>query len=234
MLDAYLGYFLPRYDDQIEFLVVVNGSSDRTEHIVADYADKHPQVHPLVERGKIGKGNAVKLGMAASKGELVGFVDADGATPPEAYHELLEKIGPADCIIASRWMKDSQISPKQPLQRQIASRIFNALVRVLFGFKISDTQCGAKVMRRAATDYILPQIGCTAWAFDVDLLFKLHRNGYQIVEYPSVWRDVKGSRLNIPRASAKMFVAMVRLRLLYSPFSWVVKLYHYLARKIKR
>ena len=41
MLDAYLPYFTDRYGDGVEFLVVVNGSTDRTDGVVADYARRY-------------------------------------------------------------------------------------------------------------------------------------------------------------------------------------------------
>jgi hypothetical protein len=80
-------------------------------------------------------------------------------------------------------------------------------------------------MTHAAVQAVLPVLGITRWAFDVDLLFQLRRAGFTITEAPTVWRDVSGSRLNVSKASIEMFVAMIRLRLLYSPLHWVVKVY---------
>lgn len=227
MLDAYLPYFIGRYGDQVEIVIVVNGSTDRTERIAAGAAQRWRQVRVLVEPKPVGKGGALMLGLAQARGELVGYVDADGATPPEAFQELAERIGSAGAIIASRWIPGADVSPRQPLARRIASRIFNLLVRAIFGFHISDTQCGAKLMRRAAVQRILPHLGITHWAFDVDLLFQLHRAGFEIIETPTVWHDVSGSQVKVVRASLEMIVAMTRLRLIYSPFKWLVTLYDF-------
>ncbi|MFA5043345.1 MAG: dolichyl-phosphate beta-glucosyltransferase [Kiritimatiellia bacterium] len=231
MLDQYLPFFNARYAGRYEILVVVNGSCDRTEDVAREYARKHETVVVVVEPRPIGKGGAIMLGFARAQGHLVGFVDADGATPPEAFHELVEHIGAAGAIIASRWMTGARVSPRQPLERRLASRLFNALVRLMFGLRISDTQCGAKLLTREALLAVLPYIGITQWAFDVDLLFQLRRAGFEITEIPTAWHDVSGSRLRVGKASADMFVAMVRLRLIYSPFRWVVTLYD---RKLAR
>lgn len=225
MLDAYTAFFTPRYGAEMELIIVVNGSTDRTEPIAREAARRHPQVRAIIEPRSIGKGGALLLGFQAARGELVGFVDADGSTPPEAFQDLVDHLGEAGAIIASRWMPGAQVSPRQPLKRRIASRVFNRLVRVLFGLRITDTQCGAKLMKGAALREVLPRLGTTRWAFDVDLLFQLRRAGYRIIERPTVWRDVGGSRLKVGRASFEMFVAVWRLRLLYSPFRWVVKVY---------
>ena len=78
-------------------------------------------------------------------------------------------------IIASRWMPGARISVQQPSSAAWPWRLFNALVRLMFGLRISDTQCGAKLLTRDAVQAILPHIGITQWAFDVDLLFQLRR-----------------------------------------------------------
>jgi hypothetical protein len=99
------------------------------------------------------------------------------------------------------------------------------MVRLYFGIKTSDTQCGAKLMKREAIKSVLPEIGITRWAFDVDLLFQLRRHGYRMVDVPTEWHDVTGSRVLILRASTEMVLAMTRLRLLYSPFRFIVTAY---------
>jgi glycosyltransferase involved in cell wall biosynthesis len=225
MLDAYLDYFPPRYDQQVELIVVVNGSRDSTAEICRAYSVKHAQVSVIEEREAIGKGGAIIVGFKHAGGDLIGFADADGSTPPEAFDDLARNVGDAGAIIASRWFPESVVEPRQPLKRRIASRIFNFCVRVTFGMDINDTQCGAKVLRRDAVNAILPHLGITRWAFDVDLLFQVHRAGFAILEWPTVWRDEGGSQLKIVRASVEMFIAIVRLRLIYSPLRWVVTLY---------
>lgn len=225
MLEAYTRYFSAHYGADAELIVVVNGSRDHTEDVARLWARQCPQMNVLVEPAPIGKGGAIMMGMRHARGELIGFVDADLSTPPEAFDDLVKNIGAAGVIIASRWIAGAHVSPKQPLKRRIASRIFNAVVRLLFGLKIHDTQCGAKLMTREAVNTVLPQLGITRWAFDVDLLFQIRRAGFDIIEHPTVWRDTPGSQLKVGRAALEMLLAITRLRLLYSPFRWVVTLY---------
>jgi len=225
MLEAYLEFFVPRYGDEVELIMVVNGSSDGTERVVRDYQERFPQLRLVVEPRKVGKGRAVVMGFDLAEGELVGFTDADGATPPQAYQDLVDGIGDAGAIIASRWLPGSDVSPRQPLSRRIASRIFNWKVRMLFGLKITDTQCGAKLFTAEAVRAIRPSLGLTRWAFDVDVLFHTRRTGFAIREIPTTWHDVKGSKVKVPRASVEMTLAIWRLRLIHSPFRWVVTAY---------
>ncbi|MBU0679224.1 MAG: glycosyltransferase [Verrucomicrobia bacterium] len=225
MLDAYLGFFNSRYGDQVEFIVVVNGSTDHTDRVVDEYAAKHSNLRCIVEPRQVGKGGALMLGFKAAAGELIGFADADGSTPPEAFQDLVDKIADKAVIIASRWCAGANVSPRQPLRRRIASRGFNIMTRLLFGLRLTDTQCGAKLMKRDALLEVMPSLGITRWAFDVDLLFQLKRAGRKLTEIPTVWQDVIGGSVEVVRTSFEMMAALIRLRLIYSPLKWTVTAY---------
>lgn len=224
-LEGYLDYFQRIFGEDFECILVVNGSVDQTESIAREVGQRYPCLRIDVEPRSIGKGGAVMRGFDLAHGEFVGFVDADGATGPEAYEDLVNHIGDAGMILASRWMPGAVVEPRQGLPRRIASRLFNRLVRLFFGVKLTDTQCGAKLLSRKALDTIRPHLGLTRWAFDVDLVFQVRRCGFSLTEHPTVWRDVSGSKLNVPRASLEMLIAICRLRLLYSPFRFLVRLY---------
>ena len=225
MLEAYLPYFAERYGNDFEIIVSINHSTDRTEEIVRGLQGRFAQLRATVDPRPIGKGGAIIAGGAIASGELIGFVDADGATPPAAFDDLVKNVGDAGLVIASRRLPGSVVRPRQPWNRRFASRIFNFLVRALFKLQITDTQCGAKLMTAAAWRAIVPHIGLTQWAFDVDMLFKTRRAGFAIKEIPTTWSDVGGSKLKVGRVSFQMFLAICRLRLLYSPLKWVVSLY---------
>jgi len=225
MLDAYVPFFTRKYGEDAEFLVVVNGSTDATDQVVRSYIPDNPRIRCIVEPDRIGKGGAVIRGFREAAGDLVGFADADGSTPPEAFQDLVDNMGESDAIIASRWRKGAVVSPRQPLLRRTSSRVFNTLTRLLFGLRLTDTQCGAKLFRRDSIRAVLPSLGITCWAFDVDLLFQLRRAGRAISEIPTQWHDVVGSKIEVASASAEMLAALVRLRMLYSPLKWIVSFY---------
>jgi len=224
MLKAYAEYFSKKYQHEVELIVVPNLCEDRTTDVAGEIATRYPQVKVLKDPGRVGKGGAVMLGAENAQGDLIGFVDADGATPPAAFDDLVEKISLDGCIIASRWLKESKVSPQQPLSRRVASRCFNGSVRLLFGLRLTDTQCGAKVFQSEIIKPILGNLGVTNWAFDVDMLFQVKRLGASIREVPTVWKDQEGSKLRMGHASLNMFLALIRLRLYYSPLRFVIPL----------
>ena len=234
MLEAYAGFFAKKYGSEVELIVVPNFCSDRTAAVARSIGTRYPQIRVVEELKRVGKGGAVMLGAQSAEGDLIGFVDADGATPPEAFDELVQKIGLDGCIIASRWMKASEVSPKQPLSRRVASRCFNLMVRMLFGLKLTDTQCGAKLFRREVILPVLRNLGVTSWAFDVDMLFQTKRLGASIREIPTVWHDVAGSKIEIGRSSVNMIVALVRLRMFYSPLRFMIPILSRLAERLVR
>jgi glycosyltransferase involved in cell wall biosynthesis len=225
MLDAYLPFFTEAYGDQVEILVVINGSTDGTEQVVQEYEKQYSCLRHITEPRPVGKGGALMIAFEKEQGDLVGFADADGSTPPSAFKDLVDNMGDADCIIASRWCHGAEVFPRQPLLRQIASRTFNLITRVLLGLPLTDTQCGAKLMRREAIQKVLPHIGITQWAFDVDMLYQLKRAGCTIREIPTVWKDVDGSKVQIGRTSSQMLLALGRLRLIHSPLHFIVTIY---------
>ena len=199
-LAAYGAFLAEHLPDQHEILVVINNSTDATESVTSEAAKTWPAIRPIVIEDAIGKGGAVREGFRIASGLQLAFVDADGATPPEAAWELVEHLQrhpEVQAAIASRWMKQSKILTPQPLRRRIASRLFNFAVRILFGLQYHDTQCGAKVFRAEALHPILVDLDQRGWLFDIEMLYLLKRAGHRVEECPTTWRDVAGSRFSM-------------------------------------
>ena len=231
-LEEYGKFFSGKLKKEFEIIVVLNACSDNTLGIVKKFQKKYSQIKYLEFR-QAGKGFAITGGFKTAKGDLIGFVDADGSTSAEEYYRLIERICNADGIIASRYIKGAVVSPKQSLQRIIVSRIFNFMIRALFLMNYKDTQCGAKIFRKEAVRKILPALGITHWAFDVDLLYQMKRNGFKVKEVSTIWKDREYSKLNFLKAGPNMALSIIRLRLIYSPFKFIIKAYDLLPESLK-
>jgi glycosyltransferase involved in cell wall biosynthesis len=237
-LESYSRYFnLLAKSNKLDYelLVVINNTKDRTEEIVKEKQNKDKHIRYLnFKEG--GKGFAVIEGFKDAlkrKSNLIGFVDADGATPPQAFHYLIQNINNDDGAMASRYLPASIVNPKPTIQRVIVSRIFNNLIRVLFLMPYKDTQCGAKLFKRKALEKVLPHLSLSQWAFDVDLIYNLRKFGFRVAELPTIWSDKKYSKINFMRAGPFMALSLIRLRLINSPFAFVMHLYDRLPNSIK-
>ena len=219
VLRDYAQFFVTHYSGKFQIVVVLNGCADNTLGVVQKVAAEFPAVRALEFKEPIGKGGALIEGLKlASQGELIGYVDADGATPPHAFLELVEHIAGADCVVGSRWLPDSVIHQAQAGSRRFASRAFHLIVQLLFWLNIHDTQCGAKVMKREVVEKIHPFLRIADMAFDINLLVAIKRAGFRIREVPTEWTDKAGSKVVLARSSFTMFLSVVRIRLIYSPF----------------
>ena len=229
-LKKYYSFFSEKFNkEEFEIFVIINGCTDKTENVVKRFGKVR-----YVNIGNVNaKGEALIQGFKLADADYIGFVDADCATPPESFYELYENIGPYDGIISSRWITGAIVSPRQPLVRRIASRCFNILVRGLFGIGLRDTQCGAKLFKKDIVKDVIGEINTTRWAFDIDLLYLMKRKGCRVKEIPTVWHDDPNSKLNVKRVSIEMFLAVIRLRLFYSPFKFIVEIYNKVVGNLK-
>jgi glycosyltransferase involved in cell wall biosynthesis len=219
VLREYARYFREHYQGKFQIVVVLNGCRDNTLGVVQGVAADYPNISAIEFPAAIGKGGALIEGLRlAPQGDFIGYVDADGSTPPRAFHDLVKRLGEADCVIASRWLPGAVLHQAQTSQRRFASRVFHFIVQMLFWMNIRDTQCGAKVMRREAVEKIHPSLRIADMAFDINLLYSLHRAGYRILEVPTEWTDQIGSKVTLGRTSLTMLLSAIRIRLIYWPF----------------
>lgn len=219
VLRDYVQHFREHYPGRFRILVVLNGCTDNTLEVVQQAAAQFPEIQYLDFPGRIGKGGALIEGLKRGPDvDYIGYVDADGATAPAAFLELVRHLDKADCVIGSRWLPGSVLHVPQSSRRRFYSRAFHLLVELLFRMGIRDTQCGAKVMRREAVERIHSALTIADMTFDINLLYSLKRAGFRILEVPTEWTDKLGSKVQFGRAALAWFLSVVRLRLIYSPF----------------
>jgi glycosyltransferase involved in cell wall biosynthesis len=221
VLREYAQFFGTHYSGKFQIIVVLNGCRDNTLGVVQKVSVEYPVVRSMEFKDPIGKGGALIEGLKlAALGDYIGYADADGATSPPAFLELTKHIGEADCVVGSRWLPESVMHQEQPTLRRVASRTFHLIVQVLFWMNIKDTQCPCKLMRCSAVEKIHSTLCIADLAFDVNLLVSLKRAGFCVLEVPIEWTDKVGSKVttSLFRQSSAMFLSVVRVRLIYSPF----------------
>lgn len=227
VLREFARHFEREFPGRFELVVVLNGCRDNTLGVVQAAGREFSSIRALNIPDPVGKGGALIEGLKlASSSNLIGYVDADGATSPEAFQALVRKLDDtgADCVIGSRWLPESVLHQSQTQLRRFISRGFHYLVEGLFRMDLKDTQCPAKVARREAVQTIHPHLRVADLAFDVNFVYSLKHAGFSVVEIPIEWTDKIGSKVtqNLMRSSFVMFLSVVRLRLFYSPlYNWL-------------
>ena len=195
---------------ETSFLVALDGCTDRTAEIVAGHSREDSRVRHI-DYPKLGKGGVIAETFRRSTADVVGFVDADCATPPAEMLRLADVARHAGGAIASRHHPASVLPRSRTRVRRATSAGFAFGVRRLLGLPYRDTQCGAKVLRRDTVERILPQVGSRDLMFDVELLLAAREAGQPIAEVPTVWIDQEGSRVDPVADTRRMSMSLLRL-----------------------
>lgn len=197
-------------------IVVLNGCRDNTEEVVKRYRDQNTKILRYFSITTASKGKAVREGFKKAQGEVIGFIDADGATEPFEFDKCLQALQRADGAIASRWKKGSVVINRN-IFRKLVSYGFRMVVKTLFNLPFYDTQCGAKVFKHEVIRTIVQKLQIDNMAFDVELLYLARCHGYRIEEVPTVWIDkgssaTLGTPLNVIIKSIKIFFTLFKIR----------------------
>lgn len=181
---------------RFEILVVDDGSSDDTADVARSFADDINHLRVLSNPGNRGKGYSVRAGALAAIHPFVLLSDADLSTPIEEVERLAAKASVAAIVIASRGLPDSRLEVRQAWYREHMGKVFNFIVRGLLLPGISDSQCGFKLFGREVVDAVFPRLVTERFAFDVELLARALRQGFEVHEVPVRWRNDEGTRVD--------------------------------------
>jgi glycosyltransferase involved in cell wall biosynthesis len=200
--------------DNLELIVVNDGSKDKTLNIVKEKAEKSPNLVLINHPKNRGYGAALKTGFAKARGELVGFLDADGTYPPEYFPELCkEALKGGDLIIGSRMLGSDS---KMPLTRRVGNVFFAGLLSVIGNQQVSDSASGMRVFKKSLLSRLLPLpdgLNLTP----VMSTRALHEN-IKVVEVAIPYSERVGrSKLSVVRDGKIFLESMVWTALSYNP-----------------
>jgi dolichyl-phosphate beta-glucosyltransferase len=199
----------------MRLLMVDDGSSDSTGHLLRNLAETAPGVEVLSLASNGGKGNAVREGLVAAidRGATsVGFIDADGAFDTHeipqifaAFRRVREEPDPYDALWTSRVALAGR-SINRRAQRHYIGRVVATIVSSGLPGVPYDTQCGFKIFAVSPTlRHVLDTPFRTRWLFDVEILQRWWENtGYpmRVWEEPLLsWSDVPGSAIRAAHAT---------------------------------
>jgi len=197
---------------KFEVVVSEDGSTDETplilEKLKKEYGDRMITLH---SRRRLGKGKGFLRGVMHSRGKYVILLDADFPTNAETLLKIVKYLRKGyDIVVGSRAHKLSILDPPAPPLREAIGRIFNLIVRLLFGIKIRDTQCGVKGFRKKIFSIIGP-IQFTNFVFDVEIIVKAYACNLKVKEIPIYWSSKAGSKVRVIRDTICMLNGLINI-----------------------
>jgi glycosyltransferase involved in cell wall biosynthesis len=218
-------------DPRLDVIFVDDGSRDGTARRLAALCAAHPgRARAISLPENAGKAEAVRAGLRAALdagASVVGYLDADFATPPSEMSRLLDELDRtgAAAVLGSRIAYLGADIARHAL-RHYLGRVFATAASITLDLVVYDTQCGSKLFRDGpALRHALGARFSSRWAFDVELLGRLLAGGpgapplrdTDLLEVPlRVWRDVRGSKLGAAgmlKAGGDLLRLLVRVKL---------------------
>ncbi len=198
---AEVGPRLPRH--QVEVIVVDDHSTDATAAVARSHGAK------VIANGLLpGKGCALRVGFAASSGEILVMMDADWSHQatelPELLSALTDGVG---LVIGSRTMGGTD--EYTPL-RAVGNIVFTVAIHLISGCRLTDALNGYKLFRRDVfTDF---EYSSRAFEIEIEIIANTLRKGYRIVEVASHERARAGGAVKsrIVRHGTRFLLRVLR------------------------
>ncbi len=201
----------------LELLVVDDGSRDRTAEIVSQIEGVRLIRHEVNK----GYGGALKTGFNEARGDLVGFLDADGTYPPEYFPKLCEvAMNGSDLVIGSRM---AGARSEMPLTRRVGNLFFATLLSLISNQRVTDSASGMRVFKRRALARMAPLPD--GLNLTPVMSTRAIHEGIQVAEVPIPYSERVGrSKLSVVRDGTIFLQSIVWTALAYNPVSILGKI----------
>lgn len=213
ILHQFLKQHFPN-EGQWKIVIADNGSTDNTAALALELTKAFPEIK-YVKVPEKGVGLALKTSWGQSSADFVGYMDLDLATDLSHFLQVYDAIAEKnfDIVYATRLHRHSKVI-NRPLKREIASRVFNFMLKAYLNVKFSDGMCGFKFLKRSV--YMeLYKNGAqnNGWFFSTELLVISEWLGLKIFELPVTWTDdITSSKVKIIPLAKRYILAMMALK----------------------
>ncbi len=207
-----------RIDTQIVF--ATDGCTDRTVEFIRELQEKDTSIIHFDSKDKLGRGLALKRIFDRVDTQYLVYMDSDLATDLKHLPEMISRLEDgADIVTGSRLMSDSKCV--RTMKRQVLSRAYNFLTRLLLRSKLSDHQCGFKGFNREKVLSVLSEVEANGWFWDTEILVRAQKKGLIVVEFPVEWsdRDEESSKVNVWKDAKSLGISLLELRFGFLPES---------------
>jgi len=185
-----------------EAVIAENGSTDRTWEVVQQEVGRWKGAAPHVEvkgmrREQPGRGGALQEAWLGTEADIVSYMDVDLSSDLRDYPRLLAPLvrDEADLAVGSRLAQGAEV--QRGWKREVLSRGYSVLVRIMLRFPVRDAQCGFKAMKAAAAPAVLLEVEDRGWFWDTELLWVANWKGFRVREIPIRWVEDRDSRVRL-------------------------------------
>lgn len=211
---ASLAHDLDTWRIDYRVLVVDDGSRDDTRSIADRFG---PRFATLSLDRHAGKGAAIRRGILASAGRVVGFTDADLPFDPRALRVAYDMVsaGDDDVVFGARDVAGSECHVRQRVIRRVAAYLFRTFAVHMLNLTVTDPQCGLKVFSRRAAQAIFTRALVDGYAFDSEVTLLVRALDFDLSTVPVTWMNNGSSTVSVCRDTASMIADVIRLRARY-------------------
>ncbi len=180
------------YPDNMDILIVDDGSPDGTGNFVDELSKNEVKVKIIHREKKSGLGTAYIEGFKfalKNNYDLIFEMDADFSHDPKEIKNFLNAIKFNDLVLGSRYISGISVV-NWPMRRLILSYLANLYTRIITGLPIKDATGGFKCYRRKVLESInLSKVKSNGYAFQIEMTFKAWKNKFTVSEIPIIFID---------------------------------------------
>jgi glycosyltransferase involved in cell wall biosynthesis len=176
-----LPYILPYIPPWIhEVILVSDHSTDETVEVAQELL---PGIRIINSTCGRGKGAALQMGFAATTGDIIVMMDADGSSDPREIPRFIQALlEGAYHAKGSRFIEDGGSDDITHLRR-LGSQLLISITNRLFGMRFTDMFCGFNAFWKDCLDYF--EIDCQGFEIEAQLHLRICKANLEIVEVPS-------------------------------------------------
>jgi glycosyltransferase involved in cell wall biosynthesis len=166
-----------RYSDDVEVVVVNDGSRDYTGEVLAELARRCPELRVITHPQNQGYGATLRDGFHHATKEWVFYTDGDAQYNPCELSKLIDALEPGIDVV-----NGYKIARGDSWVRLVIGRVYYTFVRMAFGFKLRDVNCDFRLIRRALFDAV--ELESDSGTICLELVKTFQDHGYRFAEVP--------------------------------------------------
>ena len=198
-----------RFGERAELIVVDDGSLPAEALAPADLP---PGTTLVTHARNLGKGGAVRSGVARARAEYTVFTDSDLPFSLEPLVTTLQWLRDGtDVVIGDRLHPESVAAIEVTPARRLSSAVYTWIVNRVLDLDYPDTQCGYKGYRTAVAKDLFARLEVASFAFDVEILLRAHAAGYRVRRQPLRLVHDEDSSVRLTRHAPRMILDVFRI-----------------------